>query len=75
VVLDEDDRPPQPRRDADRGRGMTVTIGRVRPDPILDLRLVACGHNIIRGAAGAALLNAELLVARGLVTAEGVVGA
>ncbi|HEY0970585.1 MAG TPA: aspartate-semialdehyde dehydrogenase [Gemmatimonadales bacterium] len=75
VVLDDDARPPQPRRDADRGRGMTVTVGRVRPDTLLDLRMAACGHNIIRGAAGAALLNAELLVARGLVTGEGVVGA
>jgi aspartate-semialdehyde dehydrogenase len=67
VVLEHDDRPPQPRRDADRGRGMTVTVGRVRPDPLLDLRLVACGHNTGRGAAGAAVLYAELLVARGRV--------
>ena len=67
VVLEPDDRPPQPRRDADRGRGMTVTVGRVRPDPLLDLRMVACGHNTVRGAAGAALLNAELLVALGRV--------
>jgi aspartate-semialdehyde dehydrogenase len=74
AVLDEDERPPQPRRDADRGRGMTVTVGRVRPDPLLDLRLVACGHNILRGAAGAALLNAELLVARGMVAVEDYVG-
>jgi aspartate-semialdehyde dehydrogenase len=41
---------------------MTVTVGRIRRDPILDLRLVAAGHNTIRGAAGAALLNAELLI-------------
>jgi aspartate-semialdehyde dehydrogenase len=67
VVLERDDRPPQPRRDADRGRGMTVTVGRVRADPLLDLRLVACGHNTVRGAAGAAVLNAELLVALGRV--------
>jgi aspartate-semialdehyde dehydrogenase len=58
-----------------RGNGMTVTVGRVRRDPLVDLRLVACGHNIVRGAAGTALLNAELLVARGLVTARGVAGA
>ena len=75
VVLEDDDRPPQPRRDAMRGNGMTVTVGRVRRDPLVDLRLVACGHNIVRGAAGTALLNAELLVARGLVTARGVAGA
>lgn len=60
---------PQPRRDAGAGRGMRVTIGRVRRDPILDLRLVALGHNTIRGAAGASVLNAELLVARGLLGA------
>jgi len=60
---------PQPRRDVDAGRGMRVTIGRVRRDPILDLRLVALGHNTIRGAAGASVLNAELLVARGLLGA------
>jgi aspartate-semialdehyde dehydrogenase len=41
---------------------MSVTVGRIRRDPILDLRLVAVGHNTIRGAAGAALLNAELLL-------------
>ena len=43
---------------------MTVTIGRVRSDPLLDLRLVALGHNIVRGAAGASILNAELAVHR-----------
>jgi len=58
---------PQPRRDADAGGGMTVTVGRIRRDPILDLRLVASGHNTIRGAAGASLLNAELLVSRGMI--------
>ncbi len=58
---------PQPKRDAELGGGMTVSIGRVRADPILDLRLVALGHNTVRGAAGASVLNAELLVARGLV--------
>lgn len=67
AILRDDSRPPQPRRDAMRGGGMTVTVGRVRPDPMLHLRMVACGHNIIRGAAGTAVLNAELLVARGLV--------
>ncbi len=46
---------------------MSVVVGRVRADPILDLRLVAMGHNTVRGAAGASVLNAELLVLRGLV--------
>jgi aspartate-semialdehyde dehydrogenase len=64
AVLTEPDRP-QPRRDADRGGGMTVSVGRVRADPIGDVRLVACGHNTVRGAAGASILNAELLVADG----------
>jgi aspartate-semialdehyde dehydrogenase len=68
VITRSEDRP-QPRRDVDTGRGMSVVIGRVRSDPIVDLRLVALGHNTIRGAAGASILNAELLVARGLVSA------
>ena len=58
---------PQPRLDIERGNGMTVTVGRVRPCPILDLRLVLLGHNTVRGAAGAAVQNAELLVATGMV--------
>jgi aspartate-semialdehyde dehydrogenase len=66
VVREERDRP-QPRLDRDAGRGMTVTVGRVQPDRVLDFRLVALSHNTIRGAAGAAVLNAELLVARGLL--------
>ena len=64
VVTDLPDRP-QPRRDVDAGRGMTVTVGRVRDDPLFDVKLVAMGHNTIRGAAGASVLNAELLVATG----------
>jgi aspartate-semialdehyde dehydrogenase len=48
---------------------MTVTVGRVRADPIYDVRMVACGHNTIRGAAGASVLNAELLVADGWLPA------
>src|SRR6266851_2460148 len=57
-----DDRP-QPRLDRDRERGMSVSIGRLRPCSLLDLRMVALVHNTIRGAAGAAILNAELLEA------------
>ncbi|MDT7602075.1 MAG: aspartate-semialdehyde dehydrogenase [Acidobacteriota bacterium] len=66
LVREERDRP-QPRLDRDAGRGMTVTVGRVQPDKVLDFRFVALSHNTIRGAAGAAILNAELLVARGLL--------
>lgn len=58
---------PQPRLDLDRGHGMAVTVGRVRPCPLLDLRMVVLGHNTVRGAAGAAIQNAELLVAEGVV--------
>lgn len=65
-LLDEHDRP-QPRLDRDRERGMSVTVGRIRPCRVLDVRLVALVHNTVRGAAGAALLNAELLKARGLL--------
>ena len=64
VVTDSADRP-QPRRDVNAGDGMTVTVGRVRDDTILDLRMVALGHNTIRGAAGGSVLNAELLAATG----------
>jgi aspartate-semialdehyde dehydrogenase len=64
IVRDELDRP-QPRLDRDAGNGMSVTVGRIAPDNVLDYRFVALGHNTIRGAAGAAILNAELLVARG----------
>jgi aspartate-semialdehyde dehydrogenase len=64
VVRTEDDRP-QARRDVDSGRGMTVVVGRIREDPVLDIRLVALGHNTIRGAAGGSILNAELLYERG----------
>jgi aspartate-semialdehyde dehydrogenase len=64
VYLDEANRP-QPLLDVNRGGGMTVTIGRLRSCPLLDYKFVALGHNTIRGAAGAAILNAELLHAEG----------
>jgi aspartate-semialdehyde dehydrogenase len=66
LVADEADRP-QPRRDVMTGHGMTVVVGRVRPDPVFHVKFVAMGHNIIRGAAGASVLNAELLAERGLL--------
>jgi aspartate-semialdehyde dehydrogenase len=62
VVRDEADRP-QPKLDRDAGDGMTITIGRLMPDSVLDYRFVVLSHNTIRGAAGAAILNAELLIA------------
>ena len=66
IVSDLPDRP-QPKRDVNAGAGMTVTVGRVRKDPILDIRLVAMGHNTIRGAAGGSVMNAEMLVASGVI--------
>jgi aspartate-semialdehyde dehydrogenase len=64
AVRTEEDRP-QPRLDADRERGMGVTVGRLRPCPVLQWKFEALGHNTIRGAAGAAILNAEILVRDG----------
>lgn len=64
IVRDEPDRP-QSRLDRDAGSGMSVTVGRIFPDNVLDYRFVALSHNTIRGAAGAAILNAELLIAMG----------
>lgn len=61
---------PQPRLDLDRGRGMAVTVGRVRPCPALDLRMVVLGHNTIRGAAGQGVQIAELLVEEGRVARQ-----
>ena len=69
IVTDEPNRP-QPRRDVNEGNGMTVIVGRVRPDPILDIRMVALGHNTIRGAAGGSVLNAELLARTGRLVVE-----
>lgn len=64
VIRDEENRP-QPKLDRDAGKGMTITAGRIKPDTVLDYRFVVLSHNTIRGAAGAAILNAELLLALG----------
>jgi len=64
VVRPEQDRP-QPSYDRDEGKGMSVVVGRVRPCPVMDFKFMVLGHNTIRGAAGAAILNAELLQAKG----------
>src|ERR1700691_2341676 len=58
---------PQPRKDAERERGMAAFVGRLRPCPVLDYKFVALGHNTIRGAAGAAVLNAELMHSEGML--------
>jgi aspartate-semialdehyde dehydrogenase len=64
VYVTPSDRP-QPRLDSDRGKGMTTTVGRLRPCGVLDWKFTVLSHNTIRGAAGAALLNAELLKVQG----------
>lgn len=66
VYLEAQDRP-QPRRDVERDNGMTVFVGRLRDCPVLDYKFVALGHNTVRGAAGAAVLNAELMYSEGLL--------
>ena len=65
-LADEADRP-QPRLDRDRENGMAVTVGRIRPCNILDVRMISLVHNTVRGAAGVAILNAELLKAKNLL--------
>jgi aspartate-semialdehyde dehydrogenase len=64
IVTEERDRP-QPRFDRDRGDGMSAVVGRIRPCPVFDIRFVVLSHNTVRGAAGAAILNAELMKAAG----------
>jgi aspartate-semialdehyde dehydrogenase len=65
-VCDEPSRP-QPRLDRDNGNGMTITVGRLFPDNIFDYRFVSLSHNTVRGAAGSAILNAELLIDKGFI--------
>ncbi|MFL6354311.1 MAG: aspartate-semialdehyde dehydrogenase [Bryobacteraceae bacterium] len=66
IYMPQQDRP-QPRRDAPREKGMSVFVGRLRNCAVLHAKFVACGHNTIRGAAGAAVLNAELMVSEGFL--------
>jgi aspartate-semialdehyde dehydrogenase len=66
IYMQEQDRP-QPRRDAECERGMAAFVGRLRPCEVLDYKFVALGHNTLRGAAGAAVLNAELMHSEGML--------
>ena len=66
IYRDEPDRP-QPNKDRDAGNGMAVTVGRLRPCNVFDIRFVGLHHNTVRGAAGGSILTAELLVAKGMV--------
>jgi len=68
IVYDAGPDRPQPRFDLDRGNGMTVSVGRLRPCGVLDYKFTVLSHNTIRGAAGAALLNAELLKVQGYLS-------
>ena len=67
VVLMREINRPQPRKDAEREHGMACFVGRLRECPVLDYKLVALAHNTIRGAAGVAVLNGELMHAEGLL--------
>jgi aspartate-semialdehyde dehydrogenase len=66
----EDEARPQTRLDRDAGKGMAITIGRLRSDPIFDWRFVCLSHNTVRGAAGGGVLTAELLTAEGYIRAR-----
>jgi aspartate-semialdehyde dehydrogenase len=66
IYMPQNDRP-QPRRDAERENGMACFVGRVRECPVFDYKFLALAHNTVRGAAGAAVLNAELMVTEGLL--------
>ena len=68
IVREEVDRP-QPYLDRDAGRGMAITVGRVRPCQVFDYKFVLLSHNTVRGAAGGAILNAELMLAQGMLEA------
>ena len=66
IYMDQSNRP-QPRKDAERERGMAAFVGRLRPCPVLDYKFVVLTHNTVRGAAGAAVLNAELMHSEGML--------
>jgi aspartate-semialdehyde dehydrogenase len=67
VIYMEEANRPQPRKDAERERGMAAFVGRLRVCPVLDYKFIALAHNTIRGAAGAAVLNAELMQSEGML--------
>jgi aspartate-semialdehyde dehydrogenase len=67
VIYMEQNNRPQPRKDVERERGMAAFVGRLRKDPVLGWKFIALGHNTVRGAAGAAVLNAELMHSEGML--------
>jgi aspartate-semialdehyde dehydrogenase len=66
IVVRKEPNRPQPRLDRDEGKGMSVVVGRIRKDPIMTAKYLCLGHNTIRGAAGAGILSAELMIAKGI---------
>jgi len=66
IVVRKEQNRPQPRFDRDEGKGMSVVVGRLRKDPIMTMKYMCLGHNTIRGGAGAGILSAGLMVAKGL---------
>ncbi len=66
IIVRKEPNRPQPRYDRDAGKGMSIVVGRIRPDPIMTFKYLCLGHNTIRGAAGGGILSAELMVAKGL---------
>lgn len=68
IHLSDQPNRPQPRLDRMLGSGMTTVVGRLRPDPVFSLKLVVLSHNTIRGAAGGAIYNAELLYQQGFIS-------
>jgi aspartate-semialdehyde dehydrogenase len=67
IVVRKEPNRPQPRYDRNAGKGMSVVVGRIRKDPIMTMKYLCLGHNTIRGAAGAGILSAELMVKKGIV--------
>jgi aspartate-semialdehyde dehydrogenase len=70
LIYSDDESRPQTKLDRDAGGGQAVTIGRLRPDALFDWRFVALSHNVVRGAAGGAVLTAELLTRQGYIAAK-----
>jgi aspartate-semialdehyde dehydrogenase len=66
IVVRKEPNRPKPRYDRNEGKGMSVVVGRVRKDPIMTMKYLCLGHNTIRGAAGAGILSAELMVKKGI---------
>jgi len=65
IIYREEENRPQPRKDRDADKGMAISVGRLRKCSVLDIKFVTVSHNLIRGAAGGGILNAELLKAKG----------